>query len=158
MSNTPIMKAGDAVNGALARCYMTIDGERYNFMQLIKFESKMTKKVSEVPILGKPGKGHKSAGWSGTWSATAHYNQSVLRRLLLYYKRTGIDPDFEIQVTNEDEGSSIGRQTVVHMGCLTEGGVLAKFDTSAEYLDEEISGTFDDFDLPEQFRLIDGMQ
>lgn len=157
MSNTPIMLAGDAISGALARCYITIDGDRYNFMQLIKFESKMEKKIAEVPILGKPGKGHKPAGWSGTWSGTAHYNQSVFRKMLLRYKETGEDPPFEIQVTNEDADSSIGRQTVVLTGCLTEGGILAKFDASAEYLDEEITGTFDDFDLPETFKLLDGM-
>lgn len=155
---TPAMNARDAVSGSLAQCYITIDDKRYNFMQLIKFESKVDKTSTEIPLLGRTGKGHKSTGWKGTWTATAHYNQSIMRKLLLKYKETGEDPPFEIQVTNEDPTSSIGRQTVVHKGCLTDGGTLSKFDASSEYLDEEISGTFDDFETPETFKELSGMR
>lgn len=152
------MLPGDAVAGAEAECYITIDGSRYNFMQLYQFESKIEKTSTEVPILGKTVKGHKSTGWKGTWSGTAHYNQSVFRRLLLKYKDTGIDLPFEIQVTNEDPTAQAGRQTVVHKGCLMDGGVLAKFDADTEILDEELTGTFDDFELPETFAVLPGMQ
>lgn len=158
MNNNPTMTAQDTVSGSLAECYITIDDNRYNFMNLIKFESKVEKTSTEVPILGRTGKGHKSTGWKGTWSATAHYNQSIMRKAMLSYKDTGIDPPFEIQVTNEDPTSSIGRQTVVHKGCLTEGGILSKFDADSEYLDEEISGTFDDFEIPEAFSVLKGMR
>ncbi len=145
------MNGQDAISGSLAECYMTINGRRYHFMQLIKFESKIEKSVSEIPVLGKTGKAHKSAGWKGTWSGTAHYNQSVIRGLLKIYKETGTEVPFEIQVTNQDPTSSIGKQTVIHKGCLVSGGILAKFDATAEYLDEEISGTFDDFEMPDTF-------
>lgn len=158
MVNNPYMDAKDAISGSLAECYVTIDGSRYNFMQLYKFESKIDKNSTEVPILGRSGKGHKSTGWKGTWSGTAHYNQSIVRRLLLKYKDTGIDTPFEIQITNEDPTSTVGRQTVVHKGCLTDGGILAKFDADSQTLDEEISGTFDDFELPETFNELSGMR
>lgn len=158
MSDTPVMSPQDSISGSLARCFITVDGNRYNFMQLYKFESKIEVGSTEVPILGRSGKGHKSNGWKGTWSGTAHYNQSIMRKLLLDYKNTGINLPFEIQVTNEDPSSSVGRQTVVHKGCLLEGGILSKYDASAETLDEEISGTFDDFEMPEQFSLISGMK
>ncbi len=32
-NGTPIMHAGDSVAGSLAECFVTIDDERYNFMQ-----------------------------------------------------------------------------------------------------------------------------
>lgn len=154
----PTMDARDAVSGSLAECYITIGDKRYNFMQFIKFEAKVDKTSTEIPLLGRTGKGHKSTGWKGTWSATAHYNQSILRKLLLEYKDTGNDPPFEIQVSNEDPTANIGRQTVVYKGCLTDGGILSKFDASSEYLDEEISGTFDDFELPKEFKELPGMR
>lgn len=157
MLKSQVMNSRDAVSGSLAECYITIEGKRYNFMQLYMFESKMEKTISEVPILGKTGKGHKATGWNGTWSGTAHYNQSVLRKLLQTYKKTGLDTPFDIQVTNEDETSSIGRQTIIHKGCLTSGGVLAKYDAGAEFLDEELEGTFDDWEMPESFSPLAGM-
>ena len=152
------MHAPDAVSGALASAYVTLaDGKRYNFMQLKKFESKVEIKSTEVPILGQTGKGNKPSGWVGTWSASAHYNQSIMRKMWLEYKNTGKLPTFDIQVTNEDPGASIGRQTIILNDCLSKGGVLAKFDTESEILDEELEGTFDDWEMPEQFSLLDGM-
>lgn len=153
------MDALDAVSGSQAECYITIKDKRYNFMQLISFESKWEREIIDVPILGKTSKGHKPGPGKGTWSGTAHYNQSILRKMLLEYKNTGKDITFEIQVTNEDPTSSVGRQTITHKGCLIDGGVLAKFDSnSSDYLDEEISGTFDDWDMPETFEVLPGME
>ena len=34
MLNAPVMDANDAVAGSMAECYVTIDGNRYNMMQL----------------------------------------------------------------------------------------------------------------------------
>jgi len=156
--NENVMSAKDAVSGKLAECFVTIEGNRYNFMQIISFESSVKATISEVPVLGKIMKGHKLAGASGEWSGTAHYNQSIIREIMLKYKNTGIAEYFDIQVTNEDPTSSIGRQTVILKDCLSEGGILAKFDADAEYLDEELSGTFDDYEIPEKFSLIQGMK
>lgn len=152
------MKAMDSVSGSLAECYITIDDERYNFMQLFNFEANCKVNISEVPILGRTMKGHKATYCSGDWKGSAHYNQSVLRKMWLKYKKTGKMPYFDIQVTNEDPTSSVGRQTVILKECLSEGGVLAKYDADAEVLDEDLSGTFDDFEMPETFDLLDGMQ
>ena len=53
-----IMNAKDAVAASLAECYVTIDGNRYNFMQAINLEASIEKTKTEVPILGKTGKGN----------------------------------------------------------------------------------------------------
>ncbi len=86
-----IMNAKDAVSASLAECFVTIDGNRYNFMQAIDLEANFEKQKAEVPILGKPGRGNKSTGWKGTGSATFHYNTSIFRELLYRYKNTGED-------------------------------------------------------------------
>ena len=95
-----VMNAKDAVYGSLAECFVTIDDNRYNFMSLTEFESQWEVNVTEVPVLGKVGMGHKAAGGKGTWSGTAHYNQSIFRKIADTYQKTGVMPYFEIQVTN----------------------------------------------------------
>lgn len=155
--NRNIMKAQDTLSAKMAECFITINGNRYNFMQIIDFEAKVEKTKSKVPILGKVMEGNKTVGLSGTFSGTAHYNQSIFRQVLLDYKNSGIDTYFEIQVTNDDPQSSAGRQTVVLMDCNTDGGILTKFDADGEYLDEEIEGTFEDFKIPEKFNILNGM-
>lgn len=156
MSNNT-MNARDAVSASLAECYITIDGKRYNFMQCINLEASFEKNKTEVPILGRTGKGNKSTGWSGSGSATFHYNTSVFREILLKYKNTGEDVYFDIQVTNEDPTSSVGRQTIILKDCNMNGGILTKFDADAEYLDESMDFTFEDFEMPEAFSLLAGM-
>ena len=152
------MKAKDTLSAKLAECFITIGKNRYNFMQAIDFEANFEKTKTEVPILGKTGMGNKSTGWKGTGSATFHYNTSIFREMMLNYKNTGEDVYFEIQVTNDDPTSAAGRQTVVFVDCNIDGGILAKFDANGEYLDEEMDFTFEDFKMPETFKLLDGMQ
>lgn len=156
MSN--VMNAKDAVSASLAECFITIEGNRYNFMQAINLEANFEKNKTEVPILGKTGRGNKSTGWKGTGTATFHYNTSIFRELLYRYKNTGEDIYFDIQVTNEDPTSSVGRQTVILKDCNIDGGILAKFDADADYLDETLDFTFEDFEIPKKFNMLPGMR
>ncbi|WP_270942514.1 phage tail tube protein [Romboutsia lituseburensis] len=154
---TQTMNAKDTISANLAECFITIEGNRYNFAQMISLEAKLEKTKSKVPILGKTGKGNKATGWEGTGSATMHYNQSILRELMYRYKETGEDVYFDIQVTNEDPTSSIGRQTVILKDANLDGGILTKFDADAEYLDEDVDFTFEDFQMPEKFKVLNCM-
>lgn len=153
-----VMHARDAISAPLAECYATIEGKRYNLMQAINLEARLSKNKTMVPILGKPGKGNKSTGWEGTGSATFHFNTSIFRQLLYVYKNTGRDVYFDIQVTNEDPTSTVGKQTIILKDCNIDGGVLAKFDADGEYLDEEMDFSFEDFEMPDVFDVIDGME
>lgn len=158
MNGNVVMKAKDTVFAALAECFITIGTRRYNFMQAINLEANFEKTKTEIPILGKTGKGNKATGWKGTGSATFHFNTSIFREMMKQYKDTGEDVYFDIQVTNEDPTSSVGRQTVILKDCNIDGGILAKFDADAEYLDEDMDFTFDDFEMPETFTMLAGME
>ena len=72
-----VMNAKDTVSASLAECYVTIDGSRLRLMQLINIEARMKKKKTEVPIMGKTGKGNKAAGWSGTGMPSGNYHLHV---------------------------------------------------------------------------------
>lgn len=156
MNNNIIMKGKDTVNAKLAECFITMGNRRYNFMQIIDMEATVEKTKTTVPRLGAIMAGHKTVGMEGTFSGTAHYNQSVMRQALLDYKNTGVDAYFEMQISNDDPGADAGRQTIVLYDCNTDGGVLAKFDADGEYLDEDIEGTFEDFSMPESFKNLTG--
>ncbi len=157
MSQT-LMRGCDAIAAPLAQCYVTLEGKRYNFMQMIDFEARMIKIRQELPILGKNGVGHKSGGWRGVFSGHAHFNQSVLRSMLYAYKQTGKEVYFDIQVTNEDPACGAGAQTVILLDCTLDGGVLTKFDANGKFLTEAVSGTFEDFRIPQQFASLPGME
>lgn len=147
------MHARDAIHGAQGEAFVTIEGTRYNFAQLINLEARMEKTKTQVPILGKTGKGNKSTGWEGTGSATFHFNTSIFRQLLYRYKETGEDIYFDVQVTNEDPSSNVGSQTIILKDCNLDGGLLAALDADAEYLEDSFDFTFEDWEMPEEFNL-----
>ncbi|MBO7712168.1 MAG: phage tail tube protein [Methanobrevibacter sp.] len=151
------MIAKDAIAASMAECFVTISGNRYNFMQAINLEANIEKNKTEVPILGQTGKGHKSTGWSGTGSATFHFNTSIFAKLMETYKSTGEDVYFDIQVEIKDPTSSAGSYMVFLKNCNLDGGTLTKFDADADYLDSSFDFTFDDFAIPQEFNRLDGM-
>ena len=153
------MKSKDTLAATEAKCFVIIDGKRYNFMNAIKFEAKMKKKKSKVPILGKPGGGNRSVGWEGTGSMTVHYNSSVMRKMELAYMKTGKDFYFDIIVTNEDKTNSLGRQTIKYLDCNTDESILSKFDSSAsDTLQETFNFTFEGAEMTEEFEKMLGFE
>ena len=157
--NAKLMNALDALSGSEASCTVKLsDGRRYNLMQLYKFEGKMDVTSTNIAILGRNNQGSKPIGWKGTWSGTAYYNTSVFRKVMLEYKKTGRMPTMDITVSNEDPTSAAGRQTVVLKGCLLNSIILAKYDAGTDTpIEEDVAGTFDDWDMPEEFKLLPGM-
>ena len=151
------MLAKDSIAAPLTECYVTINGNRYNFMQAINLEANIEKTKTEVPILGQTGKGHKAVGWNGTGSATFHFNTSMFAKLLENYKNTGEDVYFDIQVTINDPTSAAGKYIVFLTSCNLDGGTLTKFDADAEYLDCNLDFTFDNFSVYKEFERLDGM-
>jgi hypothetical protein len=152
------MNVDDAIRGSKASCFTTIEGNRYNLMNLIDFEAKLDHDIKEVTILGKPMKSHKPSLSTGTFSGKMYYNTSLLRELAIKYVKTGKFPRMEIQITNDDDSASIGRQSTVIKECLMDSNVVAKLAANGDLLEEDISGTFDDIELPEKFKLLEGMK
>lgn len=147
------MHARDAISGASGEAFVTIEGRRYKWANIINLEARMEKSKTQVPIMGRPGKGNKATGWEGTGSATFHFNSSVFRKMLYHYKETGEDLYFDIQTSNEDKSSTVGRQTIILKDCNLDGGLLAALDADAEYLEDSFDFTFEDWEMPEEFNL-----
>ena len=153
------MHARNAVSAKMAECYVTIDGERYNFMSAINLEVTFEKNKTEVPILGRMNKGHKATSSSISGSAEFHLNTSIWRELAYKFQEKGEDIYFDMQITNEDiTASDIGRQTIIQYDCNWDSLTLAAFDAdSDDVLTESIDFTAERFEMPEKYTMMDGV-
>lgn len=152
------MKEEDAISGKQAKAFATIDGRVEELFYAKSLDSKITKKKSDVPVLGKTNVGKRPAGWDGTGTLTIYYVTSLFRKLMLEYIKTGKDFYFDLQVINEDPMSGAGKQTAVLKMCNLDEVTAAKFDaTSDDMLDEELPFTFGDYDLLDQFTALNGV-
>lgn len=145
------MTGKDVIKGSLAECWVTINGNRYNFAHAISLEATMEKNKTTVPVLGKTGKVTVSSSWEGSGTMTLHYNTSIMRELLYNFKKTGEETYFMIEVYNLLPGTTVPAQSVTLLQCSIDGGIIAKFDADADYLDEDVDFTFDDFEIPQKF-------
>jgi hypothetical protein len=146
------MRAEDAISGKLGKAYATINGNVEEMLYLKNIEASIEKNKIEVPVLGRTGNQHKAGGWNGTGSMTIYYATSKFRELMLEYVKTGKDIYFDILIENDDPTSGLGRQTTILKGVNLDSVIIAKLDIESETLDEEVSFTFNDVDMPNKFR------
>lgn len=152
------MLAKNAPSAKMAECYITIDGNRYNFMSAINVEVNFEKNKTEIPILGRMNRGHKGVGSSITGSGEFHKNTSVWNEIAYKFQETGEDLYFDMQITNEDKTTEIGRQTIILYGCNFDSVTLAAFDAdSDDVLTESLDFTAERFEMPEKYAPMDGM-
>ncbi|WP_018752174.1 phage tail tube protein [Paenibacillus sanguinis] len=145
------LQAKDIVSGQEGRAYATFDGVVEEMFYVKSIEATAEKQKEEVKVLGKRGTQSKAAGWTGTGTMTIYYTTSRFRQLMLRYIKDGIDTYFDIQIINDDSTTNIGRQASVLRNVNLDSVTVAKLDTESSLLDEEISFTFDDYDLQESF-------
>ena len=145
------LKARDTVSGQEARAYMVINGETEEMFFAKRLAATVNKEKSEVRTLGKRGVQYKAKGWRGSGSMTIYYATSRFRELMQHYMDSGEDVYFDIQVINEDSGTSLGRQTVVLKNVNLDSMTVAAFDAAADVLEETVSFTFDGMELLERF-------
>lgn len=153
------MAARNAVSAKMAECYVTIEGQRYNFMSAINLEVTFEKNKTEIPILGRMNRGHKATSSTITGSAEFHLNTSIWRELAYKFQEKGEDIYFDMQITNEDiTASDIGRQTIILYDCNWDSLTLAAFDAdSDDVLTESIDFTAERFEMPEKYTMMDGV-
>lgn len=153
------MSSRDALTAKYGSCYITMpDGNRYLFLQAKDITLNITKTKQKVDIMGKTMTGHKSTAAEGTGSAKFHYNTSLFREQLLKFVSTGEDVYFDLQITNDDPTTSVGRQTVIAKDCNMDGGLLAQIISDDSLLEDSFDFTFDDCNMPEMFAQLKGMQ
>lgn len=145
------LRAGDTISGQEGKATSNIDGNIHDMFFIKTLEATFDKRKAEVRTLGKRGTQHKGTGWSGAGSMTIYYVTSLFRNMALKYAKTGKDTYFNITIVNDDPTSTVGKQTMVLYNCNIDSVILAKLDTEADVLDEDIDFTFDDFDILDSF-------
>lgn len=158
MADVIFMNGQDAVWAGAGRAYISIEGNRYNLPQITKLEGNAKKQKKKIPIMGRVSMGNKAGGIQYDGKMSLYYNQSILRRYVKRYQDTGQDFYFDLTVVNEDKTSSVGKQTIILKGCNLDDVVIAKLEAGGDVLTEDASFTFESYEMPEEFDMLNGME
>lgn len=150
MSNT-ILNIKDTVNGGQGIVQIEIEGNVETLFHVKDVEAFLEKNKETLPIAGTHWEHDKLKTIKGTGSCTMYYMTSTFVKLAQRLAKEGLDFEFDMIITNEDKGSSVGKQTTVLRGCNMDKILVAKFDTDSAALEEEFDFTFMDMDVLETF-------
>ena len=145
------LTAENLVSGQEGRAYVKVDGANRELLYLKEVVATVQKKKQAVRTLGKRGDQYKSSGFAGSGRMKVYYVTSLFRELMLRYMKGGVDTYFDIAIINDDPQSGFGSQQVVLKNCNLDKVVLAKLDVGEDFLDEELTFTFDDAELLQGF-------
>jgi len=151
------MNPRDAVHGASGDMYYVVSGIRKRFGNLKNYEAKDKINSEKIGILGMVRKGTKSTSVEGSWSATCYLNQSDWRDILYIYRTTGYMPEIQFYIVNHDPTSAAGRNSTLYTGVTLEEATIDKLDVDDAILEQELSGSYEDFIPMERFSPIQGM-
>ena len=135
------MNTKDAVNAKFAEVFAKIDGKRYSVMMCKKFEAKANISTKEVPVLGNPVVGVKAVSVKIPFTMTIYKCTEIFDDIVYSFIKNGVMPGFEIQVSNEDPATSVGRSTKTYNDCVLDGDILLSLaDSEGNFIGQEISG------------------
>jgi hypothetical protein len=150
------LAALDTVQGALGRGYMKTGDTREELLYAKNIEAKFEKKKTNFKVLGTLQDKHRAGGWSGSGSMNIYYCTSVFRQMAHKYATTGVDTYFDLVLENDDPGSNVGKQIILLKNVNIDDITLFMVDVDAEYLEEDVSFTFEGFEILQDFDPVAG--
>lgn len=152
-----VMRAEDTYAGYMAKAYATIKGNRYHLFNIKDFDFTGDVTLIEIARTGTNVVGVRPGLVKLPFSGTIHFNTPIFIDLLLEYLETKVFPPIDLQITNEDPVSSLGRNTVIAEGCYLDKVQLTKIAAGGDPLDAPISGIANNIKNPEKMNMLEGM-
>ncbi len=144
--------ANDGVDGKAGSAFMVKNGRNIELFGIKKYQTDAEIQTAEFPVVGALVNQTKVKGVKYTGSMTIYYGTNEFLEILMEYKRTGRFPTINFQVTNDDKGSSVGKQVVAIYNVILSKIPIAMLDDSVDYLQEEIPFNFTDFEPLQTFK------
>lgn len=141
----------DAVNGKAGAGFMNINGRNVQMFSMKNFSTEASFQESDFRVVGTRLVQKKTTGVELTGTMTIYYGTPEFVQMVRDYLSSGTLPLFTLQIVNDDEATTVGRQTIAFYNVKLQRAPLAKLDADAEFLTSDISFSFTSFEILEAF-------
>ena len=153
MNTKNVMATNDAPVAKYAEVFVTLKGKRYAMLMCKNFEGKASISNQDVPRMGSIIMGKKPTTVELSFSMTIYKCTEIFDDVLDTFIKTGVMPTMDIQTSNEDPATSMGRTTKVYNDCVLDGDVLLSLAGSEDdFIEQEISGFAGGYTRPEKYK------
>lgn len=149
----------DTISSKEGKAFITVDGQNRELFEISSISAKLDLIIQSKAMLGHRMTQHKVVGAEGTGSMTMYFMNSEMLRMAIEYIKNGKMPEIKLQIKNEDNQSTVGKQEVILLGVVLKSIPVASIDDSSDDpITVDTDFTFDDieglsyFDLPSNYR------
>lgn len=117
------IKARDTVNGAEGSAFITLNGRNIEIAQLRNIVIQAAIQSEDMRVVGTRRIQEKHNGVKLVGSGNVYYGTPIFLDIVLQYIKTGVMPEFDLQVINSDPATTIGSQNMIYTGCVLTGDI-----------------------------------
>ena len=108
--------AKDAPNGAEGSIVVTRNGKNYIAAGMRNIRANAEIQSTDMRVIGTRRIQDKPNGAKQTGTGNIYYGSNLWTDMVLEYINTGVMPEFDIQITNNDPTTSLGSQVMAYSG------------------------------------------
>lgn len=152
MALKQLFNPNDAPSAKMAELFATIGDRRYSMLNAKKFTATANVENAEIKTLGAVIKKRKTTGVEIKLTMTVYKCSDMFDALIEEFKNTGVLPTFDVQVTQEDPATNLGRSTKVYNDCVIDGElILSMIDADGSFIEQEITAYAMDYNTAETY-------
>lgn len=138
--------AKDTVNGAEGKIFITQNGKNMEIAGMRNIRTNAEIQTQDMRVIGTRKIQQKSNGAKMTGTGNLYYGSNIFTNMVLEYIKTGIMPEFGIQLTNTEESSAtLGSQVMAYYGCTLTGTIpLSILDSEESMLNYDFNFAYTD--------------
>ena len=115
--------AKDTVNGAEGSVVITQNGQNIVVAGMRNITTNAEIQSNDMRVIGTRTIQNKNNGAKLTGTGNIYYGSNIFSDMVLQYIQTGVMPEFDIQITNNDPTTTIGSQVMAYYGCTLTGTI-----------------------------------
>lgn len=115
--------AKDTVNGAEGKIFVTVNGKNMEVACMRNITTNAEIQSNDMRVIGTRTIQDKPNGAKLTGTGNIYYGTNLWTDMVLQYIQTGVMPEFDIQLTNNDPTTTVGSQVMAYYGCHLTGTI-----------------------------------
>lgn len=109
--------AKDTVNGAEGKIFVNRSGQNIEMACMRNIQTRVEIQSTDMRVIGTRKIQDKPNGAKQTGTGNIYYGNDLFTSMVLKYINEGIVEEFDLQIINNDPGSSVGTQNMAYYGC-----------------------------------------
>lgn len=115
--------AKDTLNGAEGSVVVTRNGQNFVAAGMRNLTPNAEIQSEDMRVIGTRVIQDKPNGVKQTGTGNVYYGSDLWREMVAEYIQTGVMPEFDVQITNNDPTTTLGTQVLVLYGCHLTGTI-----------------------------------